>query len=318
MPAHATTRVLATLELLQTHGRLSGAELARRVGVDRRTVRRYITWLEELGVPVTTVRGPLGGYELLAGFKLPPLMFTNDEALALGLGLAAVQGLGLGAGTPAIAGAQAKLERVMPANLRNRMRAVSESVAFHQFRHMSAGASEALSLLSAAAHQNQGVHLRYQTPAGQESARDFDPYGLACRDGRWYVAGYCHLRKALRSFRLDRVTAVEPQNRRFERPGGFDVLAHLTSSLATLPRKFTIQVKLATDLNSARRELFEALGVLEPAADGGTMLHAQADDLAWFARELARLPWPFQIIRPAALRRALRAHSRVLQTAVAD
>ena len=129
---HPTTRVLAVLELLQTHGRLSGAELAERLAVDRRTVRRYIALLEDLGIPIATERGPLGGYELVAGFKLPPLMFTHEEVLAIGLGLAAVKGLELANTASAVAGAQAKLERVMPTALKGRMRAIGESVAFAQ------------------------------------------------------------------------------------------------------------------------------------------------------------------------------------------
>ena len=91
-----TNRILAVLELLQAHGQLSGAEIARRLGVDRRTVRRYIVALEEMGIPVTAERGAGGGYALVAGFKLPPMLFTDDEALALSLGLLAASALGLG------------------------------------------------------------------------------------------------------------------------------------------------------------------------------------------------------------------------------
>ncbi|HXA47141.1 MAG TPA: HTH domain-containing protein, partial [Burkholderiaceae bacterium] len=123
-----TTRVLALLELLQTHGLSSGAELARRLDVEPRTLRRYIVALEALGIPVMTERGRDGGYRLMHGFKLPPMMFSNDEALALALGLVASRSLGLEATVPAGAGALAKLERAMPDNLRQRVRAVGETV----------------------------------------------------------------------------------------------------------------------------------------------------------------------------------------------
>ena len=201
---HPTSRVLAVLELLQTHGLLSGTELAARIEVDRRTIRRYIALLEEIGIPITTERGPLGGYKLVAGYKLPPMMFTNDEALALSLGLAAAKGFGLANGMHAIGGAQAKLDRVMPGNLRGRMRAISESVTFAQ-RRLNHGDNASLQILSSSAHGQQIVRLRYQSPSGDESERDFDPYGLAFSGGRWYTVGFCHLRKNLRSFRLDRV-----------------------------------------------------------------------------------------------------------------
>src|SRR5438067_7554116 len=111
---HPTTRVLAVLELLQAHGRLSGAELASRLEVDRRTLRRYVETLEEMGIPISTERGRQGGYALVPGFKLPPLMFTDDEALALAVGLVAARGLGLADASLATASAQAKLERVIP------------------------------------------------------------------------------------------------------------------------------------------------------------------------------------------------------------
>jgi predicted DNA-binding transcriptional regulator YafY len=305
---HPTTRVLAVLELLQTHGRLSGADLAQRIEVDRRTVRRYIALLEEIGVPITTDRGPHGGYELVAGYKIPPMMFTNDEALALSLGLAAARGFGLADAAQAIAGAQAKLERVIPANMKRRIRSIDESVAFGQFRDTNPGDNSILTILSCSAHGKQGVRMHYRAASGDESVRDFDPYGLAFSGGRWYVAGFCHLRKGLRSFRLDRVKSVSPQPRQFERPARFDVAGHLALSIATLPRKFTIEVRLDTDLESAKRELFQAIGVFEVIGDT-VLLRSQADDLKWFARELARLPWPFKILRPAELADAVVEHA---------
>src|SRR5204862_7264952 len=109
-----TTRVLAVLELLQSQTQIGGAELASRVGVDRRTLRRYIATLEEMGIPITTEQGRYGGYKLVPGFKLPPMMFTDEEAQALSLGLIAARGLGLADAAPAIASVQAKLDRVLP------------------------------------------------------------------------------------------------------------------------------------------------------------------------------------------------------------
>src|SRR5262245_22239227 len=129
---HPTTRVLAVLELLQARGRVSGAELAARLEVDRRTVRRYITMLQDLGIPVASERGRYGTYRLRPGYKLPPLLFNEDEALALTLGLLAVRRLGLDAtagGAPAAEGALAKLDRVLPQTLRERLRAVQDVLA---------------------------------------------------------------------------------------------------------------------------------------------------------------------------------------------
>jgi predicted DNA-binding transcriptional regulator YafY len=312
---HPTTRVLAVLELLQAHGRMSGSELARRLRVDPRTVRRYIALLEEMGIPVTAERGRHGAYLLVAGFKLPPMMFSDDEALALSVGLLAARGLGLGASTPAVASAQAKLERVMPANLKRRVRAVDETVALDLSRPVPPGDSAVLAALSDAAQKSRRVHLRYRAAsgasAGEASERDFDPYGLAYRAGCWYVVGWCHLRGGLRSFRLDRIEAARVQATGFTRPEGFDTLAHLTFSVATLPRRHAVEVMLRTDLRAAQRELFPAIGVLEPMGDG-VLLRGQCDDLTWFARELSRLPFAFEIRSPRELRAALAACAREL------
>lgn len=303
---HPTIRVLAVLELLQTHGRMTGTELARRIGVDVRTLRRYLALLEEMGIPLTAERGRYGGYELISGFKLPPMMFTSDEALAVSVGLLAARGLGLAGAAPAVASAQAKLERVLPAGLKRRLRAVDETVTLDLLRPTAPGDNRALVDLSAAAQEQRVVHLRYRSAAGSESARDLETYGLVYRGGRWYAVGRCPARGELRSFRLDRVVAVEPREQRFERPADFDALAHLTRSLATLPRSFAVEVLLRADLDTSRAAVFGALGTLE-AVPGGVLLRSQTDDLGWLARELARLPFDFEVRSPLALCTALTA-----------
>ena len=311
--AHPTTRVLAVLELLQTRGRITGAELARQLDVDRRTVRRYIARLEDIGVPITAEQGRDGGYMLVAGFKLPPMMFNDDEALALSVGLLAARGLGLAEAAPAVASAQAKLERVMPAPLKRRVRAIDETVTLDLSRPRAPGDNAALVTLSSAAQTQTRVRMRYRAADRSETERDFDPYGLGYREGCWYAVGMCHLRHGLRSFRLDRVLSVQLRDAGFARPTDFDALAHLTYSLATLPRTHAVDVVLETDLGTAQQHLFPSIGVLEWIGNT-VLLRAQVDDLAWFARELARLPFGFSIRRPAALRDAVAALGRRLLT----
>ena len=306
-----TTRVLALLELLQTHARLSGADLAARLQVDRRTVRRYVTVLEELGIPLTAERGRDGAYMLVAGFKLPPMMFNDQEAMALALGLLASRGLGLAEAAPAVESAQAKLARVLPPSIARRVRALSESVRLDLSRPVAPRDNQALAALAAAAQARSRVHLRYASREGVTSERDFDPFGLAYLAGCWYAVGMCHLRGGVRTFRLDRVLAVEPRETLFERPASFDVLEYLKRSFASLPRAHAIEVLLHTDLERARREVYAAFGLLE-WHERGVLLRSSADDLGWFAQELSRLPFPFEILRPAGLRRALAANGRRL------
>ncbi|MFY2556424.1 helix-turn-helix transcriptional regulator [Corallococcus terminator] len=307
-----TTRVLTVLELLQTHGRMSGSELARRLEVDRRTVRRYILKLEELGIPITAERGRDGAYMLVAGFKLPPMMFTDDEVLALSVGLLAARGMGLAEAAPAVASAQAKLERVMPATLKRRVRAVDESVTLDISGSRTTLDNTSLVALSAAAQLRQRVRLAYRAARDVDTEREFDTYGLVWRGGHWYAVGVCHLRQGLRTFRLDRVRAVQSLDTYFERPEGFDALAHVTLAVASLPRAHAVEVLLDTDLATARRAIFATLGVLEPVAGGGVLLLGQTDDLDWFARELSRLPFAFHVQRPEEMRAALEARARKL------
>ncbi|MES2346412.1 MAG: YafY family protein [Pseudomonadota bacterium] len=294
---HPTTRVLAVLELLQTHGRMSGADMAGRLQVDGRTLRRYIVMLEQIGIPITTERGRHGGYALMPGFKLPPMMFTDDEALALSLGLLAARGLGLAEAAPAVASAQAKLERIMPAG--------------------QAGAepnNAALSALSVAAKARRRVHLRYRA-GGADTERDFDPYGLAYYAGYWYTVGHCYLRRDLRTFRLDRVLAVEPANGGFTLPPGFDALEHLRLSVAALPRKFAARILLHTDLATARRSMMDTIGLFEQTGDG-VLLHNQSDELGWLARQLAAAPFDITVLEPPELRAELGAvAARLLRAA---
>src|ERR1700692_4215944 len=181
-----TTRVLTVLELLQSHQQMSGPEIAERLEVNTRTVRRYITMLQDLGIPVEAGRGRHGSYRLRPGFKLPPLMFTEEEALALTLGLLAARKLGLAVAAPAVEGALAKIERVLPEALQERVRAVQDTLSL-SFPPVNIASKSALLLtLCSAAQQERRVFLRYQDWQGGESEREVDIYGLVYRGGYWY------------------------------------------------------------------------------------------------------------------------------------
>ena len=297
---HPTIRVLAVLELLQSNAQMSGAELARRVEVDPRTLRRYIAMLEEMGIPITTEQGRYGGYRLVPGFKLPPMMFTDEEAQALSLGLIAARGLGLADAAPAIESVQAKLDRVLPSSPKKTIAALRESVALQTGDARTNADAKLLRVLSESAQARRTAALRYRAADGALTSRDFDVYGNVFRAGRWYVVGHCHLRQGLRTLRLDRVAHAEVSERAFERPDGFDASEYLSRAMATLPRTIATEVFLKTDLASARQELHQSLGVPE-AAEGGVLLRGSADFLDWYARELMRLPFRFEVRQPKEL-----------------
>src|SRR5690349_7278987 len=157
-----TTRVLTILELLQSRQQLSGPELAERLEVNPRTVRRYITMLQDLGVPVEAERGRYGSYRLRPGFKLPPMMFTDDEALALTLGLLVARKMGLTVAAPAVEGALAKIERVLPAVLRERVQAVQEILVLDFTPSNKVPNNEVVIMLCAAAQQGRRVWIHYR------------------------------------------------------------------------------------------------------------------------------------------------------------
>src|SRR5207253_3839942 len=249
---HPTIRVLAVLELLQSHGRIGGAELARRVEVDRRTLRRYIAMLEEMGIPITTEQGRYGGYRLVPGYKLPPMMFTDEEAQALSLGLIAARGLGLADAAPAIESVQAKLDRVLPSAPKKTISALRESVALQTGGARSNADAKLLRVLSQCAQTRRTAALRYRAADGALTSRDFDVYGLVYRSGRWYVVGFCRLRQGLRTLRLDRIAHADVTEKPFERPDGFDAVDYLSRAMATLPRAVKTEILLHTDIATAR------------------------------------------------------------------
>ncbi|EWH00190.1 helix-turn-helix transcriptional regulator [Halomonas sp. BC04] len=310
--ANPTVRVLMLLELLQTHRHLSGRELAERLSIDRRTLRRYIQALEELGIPVTTERGRHGGYRLMPGFKLPPLMFSSEEAMAVSLGLLAAQGLGIAETTPALDTARSKLERVMPTRLKHQAQALSENARLELPPARAQGDERLLVLFATATQTCQRVRLEYRDDREQHTRRVLNPYGLVYRGGRWYVSGWCHLRRDLRSFRLDRITEATPLEAGFERPTDFDPAEHLTHSIASLPRATAVRVRLHTELAEAIAELGHNIGVFTPEGNA-VMLHARTDSLAWFARQLAHQPYDFEILDPPGLCDALSEQADRLQ-----
>lgn len=303
---HPTTRVLTVLELLQSHQRLTGPELATRLEVNARTARRYITMLQDMGIPIEAERGRYGAYRLRPGFKLPPLMFSEDEALAVVLGLLAARRLGLAVAAPAVEGALAKIERVLPANLRERLQAVQASLVLDLARSESSPASDVVVTISHAVQIGRRVWMRYRSERGEESERGFDPYGIVFRQGRWYTAGHCHLRGGLRVFRLDRVSELRLTDEIFERPANFDAASYVIHSLATIPNTWEVEVLLKATIEEARRSISPVFGVLEET-DQGVVLRAHGDHLGWMARELVGAGVPFTVLQPPALRDELRS-----------
>ncbi|GAA3097707.1 helix-turn-helix transcriptional regulator [Streptosporangium carneum] len=301
------TRVLALLEMLQASPGLTGPELAARLEVDERTVRRYAVRLSELGVPVEAERGRYGGYRLLPGYRLPPLMLTDDEATAVTLGLLAGRRTGLAVGQAATESALAKIQRVLPRALRERVEAVSATLE-HTGTPAPVNAPKAgpLLALADAARRRHTVRLAYRSWRGEVSERDLDPYGIVFHAGRWYVAGLDHASGERRTFRVDRVADAASTDRGFEPPEGFDPVAHVVRSLAAVPYRHEVRVLLETTVEEAARRIPASTATLAQTPQG-VLLETRAERLEGMAQLLAGLGWPFTVVTPDELRAEVRA-----------
>ena len=308
-------RLLTLLEMLQVYRQLSASDIAERLEVSPRTVRRYITGLQDMGIPVEATRGPAGGYRLRRGFKLPPLMLSNDEALVVVIGLLAAQRLGLSASGAAVQGALAKRDRVLPEAQRGQVQAMQDfvSLGLAAVARDHANAETILGLSSAARDRNR-VRLRYRSAADEITERTIDPYGVAFQSGHWYALCWDHLRSALRTFRLDRMLEAEVTTERFDRPDNVDVIGTIERTLADVGSGYRCEVLLDLTMEEAQQRVSASDATLEVAGDG-TLMRFRADDLDWAATYLARLECDLVVLQPAALRPALRRLAERLQAA---
>ena len=314
--ARPAARVLTLLELLQSGGVRTVAELADRLGVEGRTVRRYVDHLIDLDVPVESVRGRYGGYRLAAGYRMPPLMLSDEEALAVLLGLVAGRRAGLmtAAGT-ASETAAAKIRRVLPDRLARRLDTVLGSLAFTappgEFPAPESTAPESAVLLSVAdaVRHHRPVSIRYTAADGRRSERTLHPYGLVAHSGRWYVTGADPGIGEDRTFRLDRIADARTLPGSFEPPAGLDPAQRVLSGLATAPYRYQVTLRIQATAEQIRTRLPASVASIESAAagedsraEGWLRVDLRAERLDWVPAVLASLDRPFVIERPDELR----------------
>jgi predicted DNA-binding transcriptional regulator YafY len=304
--ASSTARILALLESLQAQPVATGRELADRLGIDARTLRRYIAALQELGIPVEGQRGVGGGYRLRPGYRLPPLMLTDDEAVVVALGLVAARRFGLDTESAAADGALAKVHRVLPVELRRQVEALESTLGFTAAP--TAGApvpGDAVLMLADAIRRRRRVRTGYRAFSGEASDRELSPHGLVVHAGRWYLAAHDHGRDAARTFRVDRMSdATIADEAALDPPEGFDAVAYVSTSLARVPWAWEVEVLLDVPLSSATDLVPPTLAEL--ADEGGrTLLRIRVESLDWTASFLAGLGCDFTIRRPDELRASI-------------
>ncbi|MDX3057999.1 YafY family protein [Streptomyces sp. NE06-03E] len=314
-------RVLTLLELLQSGGVRTAAELAGRLGVDERTVRHYIGHLLDLDVPVESLRGRYGGYRIAPGHRMPPLMLDDDEALAVLLGLIAGRrsGLTTAAGTAGDT-ATAKIRRVLPQRLRLALDAVLGSLSFTDPHGdptappgSAATAPESAVLLPVAdaVNHHRPLSLRYTSADGRRSERTVHPHGLVAHAGKWYVTATDLSAGEDRTFRLDRISGVRTLPGSFERPAGPDPATRVLTGLATAPYRHEVTLRVQGTAAHIHTRLPAAVALVEelPPPDGGdpgveawSRVELRVERLDWLPAALASLDRPFVIERPDELR----------------
>ncbi|MEU0445550.1 helix-turn-helix transcriptional regulator [Streptomyces tendae] len=313
------SRVLTLLELLQSGGVRTVAELAGRLGVGERTVRRYVDHLVDLDVPVESVRGRYGGYRLAPGHRMPPLMLTDDEALAVLLGLVAGRRTGItaAAGTAGETAA-AKVRRVLPERLRHRLDAVLDSLTFTIAPAGSAAPESAVLLpVADAVRHHRPLAIRYTGGSGRSGSggrggsgeRTVYPYGLVAHAGRWYVTGRDLSVGADRTFRLDRIHGARVLPGTFEPPPGPGPAERVLTALATAPYRHEVTVRVRGTAEEIRARLPRSVAVVAAADDEGDgdgegwcRVEIRAERLDWLPGLLASLDRPFVVERPDELR----------------
>jgi predicted DNA-binding transcriptional regulator YafY len=302
-------RVFTLLEILQGRDRVSGAELAQRLEVDLRTVQRYMVRLKDLSIPIDSSPGVGGAYRLRPGFRLPPLLLTNEEAFALSLGLRALRQIGLAAFAPATEGALAKLGRVLPEALRESIRTVEEVVAVEPGPWVIPTSVQCLMQAASAIRLGQRIRFVYQSHKETISNREIEPYGVMHADGRWYLIGHCLSRQALRTFRLDRVTELELCAATFEPPAGFDARRHMAEHMPFVQSEYQVDVWIDMPIEEAERSF--ALWRIATEADGnGTRLRCGRDRLEMFAAMVLSVGRRIVVHSPPELRETFRQLAR--------
>ncbi|HEY3530190.1 MAG TPA: YafY family protein [Nocardioides sp.] len=296
-------RVLALLERVQEHPGLTAPRLADELGVSERTVRRYVTTLQELGIPVEAGRGRYGGHRLRPGYRMPPLMLSTDEAVAITLALALSDGAP-GDDAPATT-ALTKLRHVLPRGVSDRVHAVLDAVVPPTADTRRPGADPgSVAALAAGVVERRRCRVRHRSTDGTSTVRELNPYGLAVVFGSLYVHGWCHLRQARRTFRVDRIDRVDLLGRTFRMPAGFDVAEAVERSLALARPEWSVSLLMEAPLADVEPWIPRFLGVCEAVDAATTRVRSSTSNPDYFVLRISDHPFAMTVEEPDAVREA--------------
>ncbi|KAB2591404.1 helix-turn-helix transcriptional regulator [Streptomyces arboris] len=311
-------RLLKLLSLLQTPREWPGGELAERLDVSPRTVRRDIDRLRELGYPVEASRGSLGGYRLVAGAAMPPLVLDDEEAVAIAVGLRAGAGHAIEGVDEASVRALAKLEQVLPSRLRHRVSALQNATVPLTRGDGATIDPQTLTTLASAATGQERLRFSYRSGDGTETKRQVEPCRLVSTGRRWYLVAYDLLREDWRTFRVDRVSEPYATGARFtprplpvEGGGGAepeDAARYFARSMAGRQPELRLDVRFRAPAEFVAARLPSTLGVPEPepgsgpdGEDGCRLRSSSTDSLEWVAMRLALVDCEFAVQGPPQL-----------------
>ena len=303
-------RVLALLDILQAGGTRTLRELSGRLGVDERTVRRYVDHLLDLDVPVESVRGRYGGYRLAPGYRMPPLMLTDDEAVAVLLGLVGTRRATLQPDTAvAVESATAKVRRVLPRALAGRLDALVAATSYAgESRTPTTPETGVLLTVAEAAMQRRPLAISYRDKDDRLTERLLEPYGVVALRGRWYATGLDSRSGQVRSFRLDRIAHAVIQPGQFSVPAGFDPAAQVTEAVSGASYRHAVSVRVQGSERAVRMRMPGSIATIEPVSGepGWVRARWRAERLDWVPSVLAGLNCPFVIEEPDELRERVR------------
>ncbi|MFE2097650.1 helix-turn-helix transcriptional regulator [Streptomyces sp. NPDC059468] len=300
-----SARLLRLLSLLQAHREWSGAELAGRLGVTPRTVRRDVDRLRELGYPVNASPGTGGGYQLGAGAELPPLLLDDDEAVAVAVGLRTAAGQGIeGIGETSVR-ALAKLEQVLPDRLRRRVGALN-AFTVPMLRGGPPSAPVDPAVLTELAHlcrDAERLRFEYLSHEGSASRRTVEPHRLVCTERRWYLVAWDVEREDWRTFRVDRITPKPPHGPRFDprEPPAEDLAAYVSKGVSTSAYATHSTVRLLVPLRVAAERISPSAGMLEADGEDACILRSGAPNLEVMVIHIMMTGFPFEVLEPVEL-----------------
>ena len=304
-----SSRLLRLLSLLQTRRDWSGHELAERLEVSPRTVRRDVDRLRMLGYPVDALPGPAGGYRMQAGTAMPPLVLEDDEAVAIAVGLRTATGASVTGMDETAVRALVKLEQVLPAHLRRRVNAL-QSVTAVPAPSGPMVDPQALTTIAGACRDAEQLRFTYHDRSGRQTRRLVEPHSLVNVGRRWYVVAWCCERQAWRSFRLDRLEKPFPAGRRFtqrELPDGLDPAAFVSSTLSEAVYRYQARVTLHAPAAELRRRHPHLARSLTPLGEERCEYRTSDDHLDWLAMRIGMLGVPFEVHEPPELAERFRA-----------